>query len=140
MKTNSSSNEQFSASFCKDTIRYTLLLSLLAVMILIPFKLYDHIRGLIIGTLGSCIDFIFIYMSVKSIEPNNSDRSIRKLRFSVLSRYLVYGIILFSAFEFKNIDIISACVGLFSLRLILFFKYVILFKNDNGSDINSAEG
>lgn len=120
-----------SPGFCKENIRHTLIVIFLFVIVLISLGMYQHARGLIAGALSACFDFYLMNFTVLSIDPNDPDKSIRRMRIAIFPRYFVLAVPLIVAFEYETVNIITAVLGLYSVRLILLIKYVILFKKSN---------
>jgi len=125
-------------TYCRQTVKRTLQLTLLAVVPLLLLGMKPHVRGLILGVLASVADFLIISWSLSVIVPGDEKRSVRRLRFSLLGRYAVFLMAIAYAWGNSSIGFPAMCIGLFSVRIVLFLRHVVFFSG-GGSDEGTGD-
>ncbi|PKK91305.1 MAG: hypothetical protein CVV64_05930 [Candidatus Wallbacteria bacterium HGW-Wallbacteria-1] len=117
--------------YCRKTVKLTLQLALIPVLLLFSMDKTFETRGLILGILASVLDFQLMAWSVSGIDSQDGKKSLRRLRFSLLGRYVIIFAAMMSAWFFPTVNFLFLCIGLFAVKLTIFMRHVVFFRADS---------
>lgn len=117
--------------FVSSVIKLSLFLALAGAGVLAWLGRHDAVRGLIAGVLGSVADFALAAYTVSRMIPGDSAGTVWRMRLGIPLRYFAFGIPLYLAASDPSIDFLFACLGVFTVRFVLFLKYAVPTSSGN---------
>ncbi len=88
-----------------------------------------YLIGFLLGVVVSLFSFSLIVKSSKKISEENKNIQ-QSYFFTYIIRLLIYGIVLFVAYESKNISVITTALGFFSVKAVIVIMIFILKEED----------
>ncbi len=100
----------------------------LAIVVGLVFILMGHKpvgKGLILGTLFSVLNFIFMAKSI-ALKFGRSKRQIFTISLgSIIFRYILLAIPLIAAVKFEQFNLVAAIVGVFMIQLVILADHLL---------------
>ena len=107
-----------------------LIISLIVGSVLIAANFKSEGKGLILGTIFSCINFVLIGETVPSIINKDRRKNIFFSLFSIMLRYLILTFPLILGVKYEAFNFCFVVIGIFSVQLLLIAEKILKKDKD----------